>query len=207
MGYKDTVMSDGSNMAIIGEIIRGDKIGRRSNDYYAQLKCPECLEERWVLRWKMRMPSFTGLCRRCSTRRNRSKGQVRGVNHPRWNNGQTMSRGYVYIANPEHPTCTSKGYVKRARLVLEAKLGRLLLPNCVPHHINGIKHDDRDSNLIELTKSQHARLHLFERRLKANGKSIGIQKVVDWIEAHSVPRFFNPDLYQLWQAFLKEVEK
>jgi len=51
-----------------------------------------------------------------------------------------------------------RGYVKRARLVLEQKLGRYLLDGHETHHINGIKDDDRPENLLELSTSAHRAL-------------------------------------------------
>ena len=53
-------------------------------------------------------------------------------------------------------------YVKRAIVVLEEKLGRYLLPNCYAHHLNGDRGDDRPENLIEVTPSEHTRLHSVE---------------------------------------------
>ena len=199
-------------MPAIGERIRGDvllQMKGRANDWYVWHRCPKCHEERWILQWKTKLPNFTGLCQVCSARRNSNRAEAIGAKHPRWNDGQTMSRGYAYISNDKHPACTSKGYVKRARLVLEKKLGRYLLPDCVPHHINGIQEDDRPSNLIELTKSQHTILHGFERRLVAKAKSLGIREVVEWIEdyecvteAQGYCKFMLPQ--KAWQAKLEE---
>ena len=169
-------------MLLEGHVIRGDKIGKRANDWYIWTVCPVCCKERWVLRWKIKLPSYTKLCWSCSARKNHEGIDINGANHPRWNGGQTTSKGYVYIFGETHPFCTSKGYVKRARLVLESKLGRYLLPDCIPHHLNHIKDDDRPSNLIELTKSQHTILHAFERRLVTTAKSLGKRKVVEFIE-------------------------
>lgn len=166
------------------EVIRGDKIGRRANDWYIWSVCPVCIKGRWILRWKIKLVNFTGLCWACSAHKNASGAKaisarsLRGDKNAHWNGGQTMSRGYVYIYNRNHPSSTLKGYVKRARLILEKKLGRYLLPSCIPHHINGDKGDDRPSNLIEISKSQHSTLHSFERRLASKSKSLGIKEVV-----------------------------
>ena len=194
-------------MPELGERIRGDillSMKGRSNDYYVWYQCPECLIERWILQWKTKLPNFTGLCQVCNARKNNNRAKAIGEKHPRWNGGQTISRGYVYISNDRHPTCTSKGYVKRARLVLEERLGRYLLPDCVPHHLNHIRNDDRPSNLIELTKSQHTILHAFERRLIAGAKYLGIKEVVDYINKHLRP-FFVASTEREWQTYIEGV--
>jgi len=195
-------------MPKIDDVIRGDKIGKRANDYYVWRKCLACHKERWILRWKLTLPNFTGLCWACSARRNTNRTEAIGKKHPRWNDGQTISRGYVYILNPEHPAKTSKGYVKRCRLVLEEKLGRYLLPNCLPHHLNGIKDDDRPENLIEVTKSNHARIHNAPEAYRL-GKIQGIREVVEWIEqrarvysvGYGMASVFTD---KVWQVKLKE---
>ncbi len=55
-------------------IIRGDKIGKRANDYYIGVPCPECHKRRWVLRWKLKLPNFTGLCQLCNGKQNKKNG-------------------------------------------------------------------------------------------------------------------------------------
>jgi len=70
-----------------------------------------------------------------------------------------LEHGYIYILKHEHPNANPKGYIKRARLVLEEKLGRYLLPSEHSHHINGIKDDDRPENLMALSNSEHGKLN------------------------------------------------
>ena len=59
-------------------------------------------------------------------------------------------------------------YVKRAKIVLEQKLGRELRDGYVTHHVNGVKNDDRPENLDEMERSEHAQLNLV-RRIKGGG--------------------------------------
>lgn len=202
-------------MSQIGDCIRGDKIGKRSNDYYVWVECPICHRERWILKWKLTLANFTGLCWTCSARKNTNRSEAIGIRHPRWNGGQTISRGYVYIFNDKHPACTSRGYVKRARLILEETLGRYLLPNYLPHHINGIKDDDRSANLLEVTKAQHQSIHSRERWLIKKAKSFGRKEVVEFIKEHGEPEAsYTDDGHRtrswlelpagLWQVQLQE---
>ena len=74
--------------------------------------------------------------------------------------GEIHIYGYVWIYLPGHPKGNMGCYVKQATLVLERKLGRPLLPQEIPHHINGIKDDDRPENLTAFPNgSEHKRFH------------------------------------------------
>jgi len=157
-------------MVVVTETIRGDKIGKRANDWYARINCPQCGESRLILRWKLKLPNFTGLCLKCN-------GKLGG----RWNNGMMRnSAGYVYTSMPEHPEANAHGYVRRSHLVLEQKLGRRLRDGCVAHHLNGINDDDRPKNLIEILNIEHPTLHVVQRKLIKESKKEVVEIVRDW---------------------------
>lgn len=67
--------------------------------------------------------------------------------HGRWKGGIIKSRGYVFIRRPNHPNVNKRGYIKRATLVLEKKLGRFLLAGEEAHHIDEDKQNDDPDNL------------------------------------------------------------
>lgn len=119
--------------------------------------CVDCGKERWVQIYKGKPVSLR--CRSCA---NRVSG-LRNVaeNHPQWKGGEFTVHGYVYIRKPNHPHASNK-YIKRSIVALEEKLGRYLLPHCYVHHLNGDRGDDRPENLIEVTPSEHTRLHSAE---------------------------------------------
>ena len=77
-----------------------------------------------------------------------------------------VTNGYVMIWNPEHARARKNGYVKRAVLVAEKKIGRPLRGGEVVHHDNEIKSDDSPKNLFVMTEAEHKRLHM-KRRLEA----------------------------------------
>jgi hypothetical protein len=68
--------------------------------------------------------------------------------------------GYLEVTMGKH-----KGRGQH-RVILEQKLGRLLLPNEVAHHKNGDRSCNDPENLEAMTRSEHARLHALENHTK-----------------------------------------
>lgn len=64
------------------------------------------------------------------------------------------SEGYNRIYFPDHEKSTKRGYILEHILIMEAMLGRHLLPGENVHHINGIRGDNRPSNLELWTRPQ-----------------------------------------------------
>lgn len=63
--------------------------------------------------------------------------------------------GYIQIWMPKHPNAKLAGYVHEHRLVMSNHLGRPLESYEYVHHRNGIKDDNRLSNLELMTKKVH----------------------------------------------------
>lgn|ERR1700733_5050316 len=68
------------------------------------------------------------------------------------------SKGYVAIYRPDHPNASKAGYVMEHRLVMEARLRRLLLPSEIVHHNDGDRAHNGDDNLDLMTKVSHDKL-------------------------------------------------
>lgn len=83
--------------------------------------------------------------------------------HGRWKGGIKIHRGYVLIRKPDHPYINKSGYIKRATLILEKKLGRLLLPGEEAHHIDENKQNDDPENLECKTHAAHIAYHVSRR--------------------------------------------
>ena len=73
----------------------------------------------------------------------------------------TTVQGYIAVKQSDGR------YVLEHRILMEAKLGRKLLPNEQVHHINGNKQDNREENLVVITNSEHQHLHESAKRLNS----------------------------------------
>lgn len=71
--------------------------------------------------------------------------------------------GYILVYRPDHPGAMKggnwDGYIYEHILVAEENIGRLLREDEEAHHLDGIKSNNRDTNIIALLKSEHTRLH------------------------------------------------
>ena len=101
-----------------------------------------------------RITSNAQRCRSCSHTRI-GKNQ-RGVNNPRWKGGKRYETdGYVRVLNKSHPKAAKSGYVLEHILVWE-EANKMPVPDGhVIHHLNGIRNDNRISNLVALPRRKH----------------------------------------------------
>lgn len=99
--------------------------------------------------------------------------------------------GYVMIYLPNHPKSDESGRYREHRYVIEQSVNynddyfdiinnQKVLKDCfIPHHINGIKTDNREENLVVITRSEHTSLHNNEKEIikdTVTGKIIGVVK-------------------------------
>lgn len=57
-----------------------------------------------------------------------------GENNSSWNNGRTVSNGYVLIKQPDHPKANINGFVHEHIIMAEKALGKPLPPKAQVHH-------------------------------------------------------------------------
>lgn len=91
----------------------------------------------------------------CPTRRRGDyKGLNSGPNNANWRGGRSiLPSGYVQVTSPIH----KRGRDFEHRVVMSRVLGRPLTRDEHVHHLNGIRDDNRPSNLVVLDASTHKR--------------------------------------------------
>lgn len=82
-----------------------------------------------------------------------NQGRLHTVNAPA-GSGSLNKDGYRILYKPDHPNAMSSGKVKEHVFVMSGVLGRALRKGESVHHKNGIRHDNRPSNLELWIKHQ-----------------------------------------------------
>lgn len=80
-----------------------------------------------------------------------------GEASPNWKGGK-IGGEYPSVKAPNHTKVDKKGYVPEHLLVWEETHGKPLPKGWVIHHLNGVKNDNRPSNLAAMLRSKHNRL-------------------------------------------------
>lgn len=140
-------------MLKLGDIIHKD------GNKFVWSACSICGRGRWVQLVRNKLMSIK--CKSCAKK---------GKNHPAWKGGKYKNfYGYILLkiksTDPFFKMVNSRGYIKEHRLVMAQYLRRCLEVWEIPHHINGIKDDNRIGNLELMSASEHNRRTRIEEKL------------------------------------------
>lgn len=107
--------------------------------------------------------------------------------------------GYVAVYSPDHPRAYG-GRVKEHTLVVEKALGRFLRSGEEVHHINGIRDDNREENLVVCERPQEHRFiermtnHLFREFIRTKGLG---EELTAFLESRFFSKYSPGDWEQL----------
>jgi len=103
--------------------------------------------------------------------------------------GRINMDGYVYIYCPDHPNAigTKKLYVAEHRLVVEKHIGRYLTKEEIVHHKNGIKDDNRVTNLDHMKRCKHGLLEFNKKK----DFFLKMRKIGSTIKAERIKKFIK----------------
>ena len=93
-------------------------------------------------------------CKSCAFKIAIRSGERR-IGNAVYKGGRREIRGYIKILLPEHPRADKRGYVSEHLLVWEKANNKPLPNGWVVHHLNGIRNDNRPTNLIGLPDKKH----------------------------------------------------
>jgi hypothetical protein len=157
-------------MPEIGEVRKGQDLGRPRGKKYMWCSCVDCGKERWV-----QLEHGSPANKRC----NRCKNKIpfytrRGDSNPCWKGGRTSCKdGYILITlQPDDffysmSPKSQKGHVFEHRLVMAKHIRRCLHSWEIVHHKNHVRDDNRIENLQLVSDDRHKQISILERRIKA----------------------------------------
>ncbi len=98
----------------------------------------------------------------------------RGAASPQWKGGRRPhNSGYIMVYAPDHPRANNVGSVLEHILICERALGRYLPPQAEVHHVNEVKDENRNSNLVICEdRAYHQLLHRRVRAYRATGNPL-----------------------------------
>lgn len=158
----------------IGDTAVGKQLGYNGNGILHYDPCRKCGKPHWV-----RNTSRNTLCIHCIPKKF-------GRDNPQYQGETKTKRGYIYIkidSNDPMYAMAKNGWVLEHRLVVARREGRLLNKGEVVHHINGIKSDNRPSNLMLLKYNNH-NSHMVTKDLKSRISIL--EKRVTELEAQNI---------------------
>ena len=92
-----------------------------------------------------------------------------GKDHHSWKGGRFQHGDYIKVYKPDHPRARD-GHIYEHVAKVEEAIGHILPPQAVVHHINEIRTDNRNENLVACENAgYHNLIHRRMRALRACG--------------------------------------
>lgn len=132
-----------------------------------EIICQYCGKKHMIDRHRPSKPNRGKYCSlSCAAKNQHRKQSQDGDKNPNWRGGRSIgTNGYIFRYAPDHPY-QYNGYILEHRAVMEEKLGRILEPHEVVHHIDGNKQNNSPDNLqLFTTASEHTRFHNLNKQI------------------------------------------
>lgn len=153
-------------MPEIGEIRKGQEIGKHPGHKFIWQACNKCGKERWAQFKKGKPLSLR--CLRCALKNIQRRGEASSG----WKGGRfKRNDGYirVHINRDDffYSMASKQGYVFEHRLIMAKHLGRCLQSWEIVHHKKGVAKDDNRIKGLQLVQEmQHNQLTIIQNRIK-----------------------------------------
>ncbi len=166
----------------VGEIKRGQEIGKENGSKYIWSTCIDCGKERWVKLSKGK-PMWLR-CKECATKNPEWKAKIsqtkkqnhikygtpQGAESNAWGGGRFKDvNGYIWVWVDRddffNPMSYRNHYVLEHRLIVAKSLGRNLQTWELVHHKNHIRDDNQIENLQLVGKDQHDQMTKMEMKI------------------------------------------
>ena len=159
----------------IGDVTTAKILGLSGFMFMYYDPCVKCGTPRWVRK------SGRGVhCYRCAPKNTEHR-------RDRKPDSRYGTSGYVYVYiekdDPMRSMAKKDGWVLEHRLVVARRIGRPLTRLEVAHHINGVRHDNRESNLQLLTRETH---HSYLGTYEKQNRIRDLERRVTLLEAENV---------------------
>ena len=96
---------------------------------------------------------------RSAAMKGKSSGNFKGYR-------RKTSKGYITLYRPGEDGADKNGLIMEHRYIMAKHIGRSIRADEVVHHINGIRSDNRISNLKLMEFGEHSSMHNRKRRVK-----------------------------------------